>query len=626
METRHNKLIICAIWLLLIADLLIAQTPDFKKRIAMISSSPKGAQWIHFKSDSRIKAEDLFTVDKTAMGLSVDDSMAEIRSDLDTLGYTHHRFQQKYKGIKVEGAEFIVHSRNEQAEKANGKIVTGLQLDVQPAISSDDAVQSALNEMKAEEYMWEDSDAENFLKMRKRDQNATYYPEARLLITRVVNSRGFAADNFVLAYRCDVYSKIPYDAAAIYVNAHSGRVFKKVSLRPTCSTANARTLFNGKQKILTQYNKISEKYTLQDNCRGSGVITYYNGKELDEKDNQWNDSDKEKRAATAHWSTEMAYDYYLEKHNRNSYNNHAAAMFSDVDPSYKDNAAWDPEAEYVRFGKGTKSDMDYIVAIDVVGHEWTHAVTQYTAGLEYESESGALDESFSDIFGTMVEFFAQGGEGDYLIGEDIWAGPGKYRSMRNPNDESQPDTYDGDYWINTSGCNPNGYNDLCGVHTNSGVQNYWFYLLAEGGSGKNDNGYSFSVTTIGREKAAAIAYRNLTYYLTSTSDYFDARTGSTWAAIDLYRLPSTEVTQVVNAWFAVDVVDGDNLILLIRDPLDTDAVYVAAESITAGLFEVANEGRVLMYAGSKITLSPGFSATSGSEFHAFINPAFSSED
>jgi Zn-dependent metalloprotease len=301
-------------------------------------------------------------------------------------------------------------------------------------------------------------------------------------------------------------------------------------------------------------------------------------------------------------------------------------MFSDVDRSYKDNAAWDDEAKYVTFGRGTGPNMDFILAIDVVGHEWTHAVTQYTADLEYEGESGALNESFSDIFGTMVEFFAQGGSGDYLIGEDIWEGPGKFRSMRNPNDESQPDTYDGDYWIQTSGCTPNNYNDVCGVHTNSGVQNYWFYLLSESGSGKNDGGYQFSVTSIGRDRAAEIAYRNLTYYLTSSSDYFDARTGSTWSAVDLYGIPSTEVTQVVNAWFAVGVVDGDTLILLQRDPLDTDAVYVAAESITAASFGVANEGRVLMYAGSKITLSPGFSAASGSEFHAFINPAFSDEE
>ena len=622
---RNNKLVVCAISLLMIAGLLNAETPDFNKKIARISSSSKGAQWIHFKADSHIRAEDLFTVNKSAMGLSEDDSMAEIRADIDTLGFTHHRFQQKYKGIKVEGAEFIVHSRNDRSEKANGKIVTGLQLDIQPSISSADAVQLALNEMSAEKYMWEDTDQEKLLKRLKHNENATYFPKPRLLITRIVNSRGFEANNFALAYRCDVYSKIPYDAFAIYVDAHSGKIIKKVSILQTCTNGTALTLFNGTKNITAQYNPINGKYTLEDSCRGDGIISYYNGKELDEKDNQWNDSDKERRTATAHWGTEMTYDYYLTKHDRNSFDNRDAAMFSDVDSSYKNNAAWDDEAQYVRFGKGTESDMDFILSIDVVGHEWTHAVTDFTADLEYEGESGALNESFSDIFGTMVEFFAQGDVGDYLIGEDIYEGPGKFRSMSNPNAESQPDTYDGAHWIQTSGCAPSGDNDLCGVHTNSGVQNYWFYLLAEGGSGTNDGGYPFSVTTIGRDQAAAIAYRNLTYYLTSSSDYFDARTGSTWAAVDLYGLPSSEVTQAVSAWFAVGVVDGDNLILLQRDPLDTDAVYVAAESISAGLFGVASEGRVLMYAGSKITLSPGFSATSGSEFHALINPSFSSD-
>ena len=121
--------------------------------------------------------------------------------------------------------------------------------------------------------------------------------------------------------------------------------------------------------------------------------------------------------------------------------------------------------------------------------------------------------------------------------------------MSNPNAYQQPDTYKGTYWY--TGTSDNG-----GVHTNSGVLNYWFYLLAHGGSGTNDKGTSFNVTGIGIDKAAAIAYKTLTTYFIPSSQYGDARRLSVKAAQDLYGVGSTEATQTTNAWVAVGVAEA----------------------------------------------------------------------
>src|SRR5699024_1542301 len=129
------------------------------------------------------------------------------------------------------------------------------------------------------------------------------------------------------------------------------------------------------------------------------------------------------------------------------------------------------------------------------------------------------------------------------------------RSMSNPNNPSglsnQPDTYGGTYWVN-----PNMPYDNGGVHTNSGVQNFWFYLLSEGGTGTNDNGDFYEVNGIGITKAQQIAYRNVMHYLSPNATYYDAYANSLQAAKDLYGIPSAEYSAVAAAWYAVGI--GDN--------------------------------------------------------------------
>ena len=126
---------------------------------------------------------------------------------------------------------------------------------------------------------------------------------------------------------------------------------------------------------------------------------------------------------------------------------------------------------------GDGSFMNSLVGFDVVGHEFTHAVVDFNGGggLDYEGESGALNESFADIFGTATEFYGNSSSGDWTVGEDVMVTEPFMRSLSNPNVSDQPDTYGNAdfYWADPT----NLTNDDGGVHINSGVQNYWFYLL-----------------------------------------------------------------------------------------------------------------------------------------------------
>jgi bacillolysin len=154
-----------------------------------------------------------------------------------------------------------------------------------------------------------------------------------------------------------------------------------------------------------------------------------------------------------------------------------------------------------------------------------------------------MNESMSDIMGKSVQFWSKPSDKNWKMSNDMnWL----IRDMSNPNAYGQPDTYKGTYWYTGSA-------DNYGVHTNSGVGNFMFYLLVDGGSGTNDIGNSYSVSGIGLSKADQILYRSETVYLTSGSKYADWRTACINAATDLYGASSNEVVQVENAWYAVGI-------------------------------------------------------------------------
>lgn len=275
----------------------------------------------------------------------------------------------------------------------------------------------------------------------------------------------------------------------------------------------------------------------------------------------------------AHWGLERTIDFYREKFFRNSYDNKGSIVYQLVNqPSTSvgilggtyTNACALGELQpcLIIYGMGMisseigkkASSTKPLVAIDIVAHEFSHLVTKTNGngGLIYKGEAGALNESFSDIMGVSVKKYATGSN-DWLIGSDHMIYVSNLRSLSNPKNssdglEAQPSTYGGLFWVDVNGIKDNG-----GVHFNSGVQNYWFYLLSEGGSGTNDINYQYNVTGIGIDKAVQIAYRNLIYYLTPEATFYDSRNGSIQSAIDLYGLNSQEHLSTIAAWDAVGV-------------------------------------------------------------------------
>ncbi len=260
-------------------------------------------------------------------------------------------------------------------------------------------------------------------------------------------------------------------------------------------------------------------------------------------------------ALDAHWGVEQTYDYFMDVHNRNSYDGQGGQIISYVHFAVGwPNAFWSNNSLKLGDGDGVKTT--HRTYLNVISHEITHGVINENGGggLKYQGESGALSESFADIFGTAVEHFAKPATADWLHGEEGSLIPGEYvRSMADPRAKEQPDTYGSNdsYWANPL----DTMVDFGGVHINSGVQNYWFYLLSEGGNGVNENGYAYIIDGIGLQKAEQIAYRNLTQYISAstTSTFMDSRMGSIMAAEDLYGAGSTEVMTVQKAWAAVGV-------------------------------------------------------------------------
>lgn len=262
------------------------------------------------------------------------------------------------------------------------------------------------------------------------------------------------------------------------------------------------------------------------------------------------------QALDVHWGIGKTYDYYLNKFSRSSFDgnstkitNYVNGVFPFAGNSSNAMALQSPYNAMV-YGMGDGLYTNPFVALDVTGHEFTHLVVAENGngGLRYRGESGALNESFADMFGVSIDFFAHDTLANWLIGDDVYVGTDYMRSMSNPKAKNDPNTYKGQYWVSTTSSSDNG-----GVHTNSSVPNYWYYLVANGGTGTNDHGYTYNVTGISLEKAEQIAYRTLTQYMNYNATFQDAYNGSLQAVRDLYSNDTTSVEylNVREAWYAV---------------------------------------------------------------------------
>lgn len=431
------------------------------------------------------------------------------------------RLQQEVDGVPVFGSVVV----GNVAKDGTLKAVVNDAVDVKgkPGL----AKKATISEKKA-------------LKLYKKAIKATEFevaPKAELVIYPVKNDAVYAYKITSTVLAGGEPSRWTY-----FIDANSGKVINKFD---QLAHATGTTVLGTSATFNTTLS--AGKYYLQDTTRGKGVYTYDAKNRTSLPGTLWADADNvfnatyDRAAVSAHVNAAKTYDFYKNTYGRNSYDNAGARLNSTVHYSTNyNNAFWDGTKMVYGDGDGT-TFVALSGALDVVAHELTHAVTEYTAGLVYQNESGAINEAVSDIMGTVAEY-SVGSNFDWLVGEDIYT-PGvsgdALRSMSNPAAYGDPDHYSKRY----TGTQDNG-----GVHINSGIINKSAYLLANGGTF-----YNVSVTGIGVPKLGAIYYRALNVYLTPNSNFSSLRAAVIQSAKDLYGSTSAEATAAAKSFDAVGV-------------------------------------------------------------------------
>ncbi len=576
--------------------------------IGQVSTKSKGYQkTIRFSNQIKIDgAKNIFI---NEYGLDKNSTFVQDKSITDRKGIKHNKFQQFYKNIKIEYGTMIIHSKDGNVISINGELYNPDGLSIKSNLTPTIALQKAITHIDAKSYLWADAEAAKSISYKK--------PEGELVIFPLLEKEGVT---FKLAYKFDIYATVPVSRGVVYIDAHNGnflyndpiikhihnkeslssnKIDKKIKSNANnsifLSSGTADTRYSGNRTIETKAES-NGTFTLNDDTRN--VHTYnaqnsptdgtYQFTKVDfvDNDNNWTAAEhdnaaRDNAALDAHWGAINVFDFWALL-GRNSIDDAGMEIRSyvHVGTNYF-NAFWN--GSVMSYGDG---NPDPLTGIDVVGHEMAHGVTTWTANLVYARESGAMNEGFSDIFGAAVEFMAKGtgtntnpNPETWLIGEDFTT---PFRSMSDPKSKGDPDTYNGNNYIDASdNCIPAGGaggNDFCGVHTNSGVLNHWFYILVTGKTGSNDAGDVYDVTGIGMTKAQEIAYLTLRDYLSPNSTFMDARNSAIEVASNLYGSNSAERKTTQDAFFAVNI--GDEFI-----PFDTDlnlVEFVDLVDITCG--------------------------------------------
>ncbi|MCB1054384.1 MAG: M4 family metallopeptidase [Acidobacteria bacterium] len=419
------------------------------------------------------------------------------RVEHDDLGKVHVRMQETINGLQVVGGDMIVHADATSGDiyGVSGRFVSDSKLPRRAKIEATVALKEAIGALGIKEYSFL-SDAE---------------------LTYVVGETGktYLAWAARVSYTSDQGPEID----VVFADARSGIL---VARHPEIHRALNR-----------------KTYTANHGTSLPGTLLFNEG-----------GSSSDAAANAAYTNAGYTYNFYSSVFGRDSYNGSGAQIISTVHYSSNYNNAYWNSSQMV-YGDGDGSVFSYLSgALDVVAHELTHAVTEYSANLVYQNESGALNESMSDIMGCSAEAWVDGGvsANTWKLGEDVYT-PGTsgdaLRYMNDPAADGGSRDYYPDRYTGTS--------DNGGVHSNSGISNLAFYLLSQGGThprGKT----SVNVPAIGITKARAIFYRALTVYMTSSTNFQGARNATASAATDLYG--STEVAAVQAAWDAVGVPGG----------------------------------------------------------------------
>jgi len=428
------------------------------------------------------------------------ESLAVSQIEADRQGFTHISFAQSLNAIPVFEGSTQVHIDAQGVVVAyKDNRISALDVSLEPVIEAQDAIATALHDSGRGRQ--ETSESEAMLTIYRNDEKKAHLVwQVKWLMDDDMGSRFHMVD------------------------AHSGAVLfrythmRGVAARKTYSADNTTNL---KARLL-----------LTNNQSSADVV-----------------------AQAAHKHAKMVYNYYLNTFGRDSYDGLGAQIVSSV--HYKkdyNNAFWASGLNQMVYGDGDGVRFDPLsLALDVVGHELTHAVTSRTAHFVYAEQAGALDESFADFFGVMVS--NEGDITDWNIGEGVYtpfnAGDA-LRDMSDPAKYRQPD-HMGSFLKLAPGELPDGdKNDFGYVHSNSGIPNKAAFLTVAGGTH-----HGITVVGMGRGKAEQVYYLALTSYLNSASDsrwtFKQARYALLNACRQLYGDAGDEYATIKNAWAGVGV-------------------------------------------------------------------------
>ncbi|MGN6185665.1 MAG: M4 family metallopeptidase [Thermoanaerobaculia bacterium] len=487
-------------------------------------------------------AQEHFRGNRAAYGLTDSDRELKQRgARTDAQGWTHVRFDQNVNGVRVFEGEAIAHVDPNGRVSVTNALRGNLQVDTTPRISEATAIATAVNAI---------------------NPRGKYDVKSELQVL----PRGEHADRTQLVWHVTLYVENDVDLTGkheFFVNARDGKVALAYdALESSGATGTAKTMYVGDQTINVD---LTDKYYLRDLTRGGGNYTVdlnggtSGGAIVSSTTSTFGDGVKTDcsggpndvtAAAEVHFGMAASWDYYKNAFGRNGINGAGKQAYSRVHYSncYQ-NAFWSDSCFCMTYGDGG-STFYPLTSIDVAGHEMSHGVMATEANLTYRGESGGLNESNSDIFGTMIEYSMNSAAdpGDYWIGERIYrsnyAANGTYtqsKALRYMDDPKKDGV--------SPACWSKQLKSL-DVHYSSGPNNHMFYLLAEGGTSKCN---STVVTGLGRAKAAAIWYEAITNWMTSSTNYAGARTAALNAAARLYGSGSPEYNAVAKAYSAINV-------------------------------------------------------------------------
>ena len=517
--------------------------------------------WLYFKRNLKLTEKELFTDLKDAFGLSANDKMVLLKDEIDTDEKgRHQRLQQHYQGIPIEDAEYFLHyNAKGEISTASGKIVEGLTLSNKAKLTEQEALEKATKDIGAKMYAWQDTAWENSIKREKLDTSATWKPTGKLVIT-FDEGQNLKKGRAKLAFKFEILATNPQSSFNIYIDAQNGKTIKKINSVIECSPKmiSATTLYNGQQSFAgCSTGWLSRFKTLKREDNNLNIITkkhaldasgnaksFSNLDEVFRPEDNWGTA--EQQFTSAHWALDKSWTYFRDARGRNGWNGSGLKAPLRVDgtnsqlqlsPGNTTFAAYFPNEDEMAVGRD-------VMALDVLAHEFTHGMNDFTAKLGSTGvfQSRALNESFADIFGEMVERHTTGAT-NLRVGNQVPAtafGFTFFRDLVNPLlsvPTAQPNTFEGINWTFVDNGIP---------HQNGGVQNRWFTLLAQGGF---QNGVN--VTGIGFDKAAQIAWANLTTRLGSASNFMDARNGAVDASRAIFGGCSNELLQNIRAWRAV---------------------------------------------------------------------------